>query len=49
MDAERRREFGVFLEECKRSSDRGTRNDRGDYTWGELRAKAKEFLEGAGH
>lgn len=44
MAPEVRREFGVFLEECKRSGDTGSRNDRGDFTWSELRAKAKEFL-----
>jgi hypothetical protein len=48
MDPETRREFGDFLEQCKRSSDPGTRNDRGDYTWDELQAKAREFLGLAG-
>ena len=28
----------------KRSGDAGSRNDRGDFTWSELRAKVKEFL-----
>jgi len=45
MDAEQRREFGDFLEECKQSGDRGSRNDRGDYTWRELEEKARQFLE----
>lgn len=44
MDPETRREFGDFLEDCKRSGDRGTKNDRGDYTWDELQAKGREFL-----
>lgn len=44
MDAETRQEFGDFLEQSKRSGDAGTRNERGDYTWHELEAKAREFL-----
>lgn len=48
MDPDTRREFGDFLEQCKRSGDRGTKNDRGDYTWAELKAKAREFLGLAG-
>jgi phage terminase small subunit len=44
MDPETRREFGDFLEECKRKGDPGTRNERGDFTWNELKEKAKEFL-----
>ena len=44
MDPETRREFGDFVEELKRSGDRGTENDRGDFTWDELQAKAREFL-----
>ena len=46
MDAETRREFGDYLEECKRAGDVGARNERGDYTWDELEQKAKEFLGG---
>lgn len=40
-----RHEFGDYLEECKASGDRGTKNDRGDFTYEELQAKAKEFQE----
>ncbi len=44
MDDETRQEFGDFLEDCKRSRDRGNKNDRGDFTWPELENKAREFL-----
>ena len=44
MDPETRREFGDYLEECKRSGDGGSKNDRGDFTWSELEQKAREFL-----
>jgi hypothetical protein len=44
MNEEERIEFGDFLEECKARGDRGTKNDRGDFTWRELQRKAKEFL-----
>jgi hypothetical protein len=44
MDPEARRDFGDYVEDCKRSGDRGTKNDRGDYTWDELDRKAREFL-----
>lgn len=42
MDAEERREFGDYVEECKRSGDRGS-GKRGDFTWDELREKVREF------
>lgn len=45
MDAETQREFGKYLEECKKAGDRGQKNDRGDFTIDELRDKAKEFLD----
>lgn len=45
MSDEARFEFGDFLESCKVSGDRGTKNDRGDFTWDELRRKAREFLD----
>lgn len=35
--------FGEYLEDCKAHGDRGTQNDRGDFTWDELCAKAEEF------
>ncbi len=44
MSDEERFEFGDFLEECKANGDRGSKNDRGDFTWSELKAKAREFL-----
>ena len=44
MEPDQRREFGDYLEQCKRSGDRGTRNERGDFTWDEMLDKAKEFL-----
>lgn len=36
-------EFGQYLEDCKEHGDRGTLNDRGDFTWDELCAKAEEL------
>ena len=45
MTFEQRKEFGIFLEEEKRSGNGGTFNNRGDFTYTELRKKAKEFLE----
>ncbi|MBX9680053.1 MAG: hypothetical protein K2X38_14925 [Gemmataceae bacterium] len=44
MDEEARRDFGDFVEECKRQGEGGAKNDRGDFTWGELEGKAREFL-----
>lgn len=44
MDDVTRREFGDYLERCKQAGDRGTRNDRGDFTWLEMEEKAREFL-----
>ncbi|MBS3026966.1 MAG: hypothetical protein HCA25_07680 [Dolichospermum sp. DET50] len=49
MSAELRNAFGIFLEEEKRNGYGGTLNDRGDFTYGELRQKAKEFLEDINH
>jgi hypothetical protein len=43
---ELRPEFGRFLERCKRNGDRGTKNDRGDYTREELKERAERFKEG---
>jgi hypothetical protein len=36
--------FGDFLEDCKAQGDRGTKNERGDFTRSELEEKAREFL-----
>ena len=44
MDDEERFEFGDFLEDSKAHGDRGTKNDRGDFTRPELERKAREFL-----
>jgi hypothetical protein len=40
-----RMEFGDYLELCKSQGDRGTANDRGDFTHDELVEKAREFQE----
>jgi hypothetical protein len=44
MDRETAFDFRNFLHECKDRGDRGTSNDRGDFTMDELREKAKDFL-----
>ena len=44
MDEETRKEFGDYLEDCKHSGERGTKNARGDFTWAELEHRAREFL-----
>lgn len=44
MDDVERFEFGDFLEDCKAYGDRGTKNERGDFTRAELERKAREFL-----
>lgn len=44
MRSEERREFGEFLEDEKAIGNRGTKNERGDFTYQELRQKAREFL-----
>lgn len=43
MSKQQRQEFGDYLEVCKNAVDRGTKNDRGDFTWDELEEKAQEF------
>jgi hypothetical protein len=45
MSKEKRRDFGEFLESEKDAGNGGTANDRGDFTYQELRKKAAEFLE----
>lgn len=45
MSPQLRDDFGPFLEEEKRNGYGGTLNNRGDFTYPELRQKAKEFLE----
>jgi hypothetical protein len=45
MLGKERKAFGRFLEQEKTNVYVGTLNDRGDFTYPELRQKAKEFLE----
>jgi hypothetical protein len=42
MDHMERREFGDYVEECKRSGEKGS-GPRGDFTYEELRKLAREF------
>lgn len=42
MDDDERREFGDYVEECKRQGDCGS-GPGGDFTYAELREKAREF------
>ena len=42
MDPKERREFGDYIEACKRKGERGS-GTNGDFTYGELREKAREF------
>ena len=42
MDPAERREFGDYIEECKRMGEFGSGKD-GDFTYPELRAKVPEF------
>ena len=44
MTDEERLEFGDFLEDSKAHGDRGSKNDRGDFTRPELVQKARDFL-----
>jgi hypothetical protein len=44
MTEEERREFGDFLEDEKAVGNGGTKNERGDFTYQELRQKARDFL-----
>lgn len=44
MSEQQRGDFGDFIEEEKRSGNRGTVNKRGDFTYQELQEKAREFL-----
>jgi len=42
MQPDERREFGDYIEECKQKGERGSGKD-GDFTYGELRDKVREF------
>jgi len=44
MDSDERREFGDYVEDCKRRGEKGSGTD-GDFTYEELRTKASEFRE----
>ena len=44
MTEEDRRDFGEFLESEKATGNGGTKNERGDFTYQELKQKAREFL-----
>ena len=42
MEPQERREFGDYIEECKRRGECGSGKD-GDFTYGELREKVPDF------
>ncbi|MGP0069520.1 MAG: hypothetical protein ACLQGP_38720 [Isosphaeraceae bacterium] len=42
MDPQDGRDFGKYVEDCKSRGDKGTGKD-GDFTYEELRRKAREF------
>ena len=42
MDPDDRREFGDYVEECKRNGQLGS-GPNGDFTYNELRDRAREF------
>ena len=44
LSATDRRDFSDFLETEKESGNGGTKNERGDFTYQELRVKLQEFL-----
>ncbi len=45
MDGPQRERFGRYVEDMKEVGERGTKNDRGDFTYQELRGLAEEFLD----
>ncbi len=45
MTEEERREFGDYLEDEKAVGYGGTKNERGDFSYQELRQKAQIFLD----
>jgi len=47
MDQIQRRDFGDFIEAEKFQGNRGTLNAQGDFTFEELKQKAREFLSDA--
>lgn len=48
MTDDMRHEFGDFLEAEKAAGNGGTANSRGDFTYQELRDKAREFMGSGG-
>jgi hypothetical protein len=44
MTEEERRDFGDFLEAEKLAGNGGTKNERGDFTYQDLKQKARIFL-----
>ncbi len=44
MTAGDRKRFGKFIEQEKAAGYGGTKNERGDFNYEELRQKAREFL-----
>ena len=42
MDFHERRQFGDYIEDCKRAGEKGS-GKGGDFTYDELREKAREF------
>jgi hypothetical protein len=42
MDFDERREFGDYIEDCKRRGEKGSGMD-GDFTYRELRDRVREF------
>ena len=45
MTKEERDEFRAYIHKCKQMGERGTQNDRGDFTFQELLDLGKQFLE----
>jgi hypothetical protein len=46
MTPEQRRDFGDYVEGRKAAGQRGTKNERGDFTYTELEELAREFGNG---
>ena len=44
MTRAQRRRFGDYVEKLKAMGRRGSKNDRGDFTFAELEELAREFL-----
>ena len=44
MNESERRDFGDFIEEEKAAGNGGTKNERGDFTYQELKQKVRDFL-----